>query len=184
MPQDQEIHPMNIPSRKYLKFMKDAFKLISWPPEFLVEKWFTRIHGHKCWDLLFTMEWSSPAHYGKLGDAPKIIGRVRSFQAIKVWGGRLNNLKRKCCSTDTFWSLLWTLKHEGVTIKSCERARLSHTHTHTTKVTNSWALEAAVRELLCLVKLGTCQNFCPFPTHNTGSSTMISPSCFSATLEK
>lgn len=45
-----------------------------------------------------------PCHYGKLGDAPNIIGRLRSFQDIKVLGGRLNNLKR----------ILWTKTHFGV----------------------------------------------------------------------
>jgi hypothetical protein len=75
--------------------MKDTFKLSSWPPEFLVERWFTRIHGHKCWDLLCTMEWSSPAHYGKLGDTPNIIGRVRSFQDIKVLGWQIEQFKKK-----------------------------------------------------------------------------------------
>jgi hypothetical protein len=42
-----------------------------------------------------TMEWSSPAHYGKLGDTPNIIGRVRSFQDIKVLGWQIEQFKKK-----------------------------------------------------------------------------------------
>lgn len=34
------------------------------------------------------MEWS------RLGDTPNIMGKVRPFHNIEVWGHRLNNLKK------------------------------------------------------------------------------------------
>ncbi len=43
---------------------------------------------------------------GKLGDTPNIMYRVRPCHDVTVWCGRFNNLKKNLCSTDIYRMVL------------------------------------------------------------------------------